>query len=280
MTENADQRDFWTDIVGEKWVRNQGTMDALMQPVLDGVLARAGLATGQAVLDVGCGTGASCLAAAAAVGPDGMVLGADISPTLLTLARSRTADHPNITLIEADAALHGFEPAHFDHLISRFGVMFFADPVAAFSNMAAALKPGGQVTFASWGQIQENPYFTDAAQAARETLGPMPKADPDLPGPFAFRDPERVIGILTGAGLTEADADVVPLHLTPPGTLADFAEQAMAIGPVEATIREYGPDAAGLAKVKDTLQATFARYDTEDGLRIPAEIVFYTARAA
>jgi SAM-dependent methyltransferase len=253
-------------------------LDQLLQPVLDAVLARAGIEPGAHVLDIGCGTGASCLAAAERT-PGGAVLGADISPTLLSLARERCAAHPAISLIEADAATHGFAPAAFDHLISRFGVMFFADPTAAFANMARALKPGARVSFASWGQIPANPYFTHAAQAARDALGPMPKSDPDAPGPFAFRDPDRVLAILGAAGLHDAQADVLQLHLTPTGTLDDYVTQACAIGPAEATIREYQPDDAGLAALRAALHRAFAPFDTPDGLRIPAEIVIYTASA-
>src|SRR6056297_2807169 len=109
--DNSDQREFWTETAGAKWVANQPDMDALMQPVLDGVLARAAIAPGNAVLDIGCGTGASCLAASRAAGPEGSVTGVDISPTLLELGRRRCAHLPNVTLMEADAGAHDFTPA-------------------------------------------------------------------------------------------------------------------------------------------------------------------------
>lgn len=277
MSDNAEQRDFWTDQVGDKWVAHQVAMDALLQPVLDGVLQRADLRAGDYVIDIGCGTGSSCLQAAHAVGPGGTVLGADISPTLLRLARSRTAETPNITLVEADAARHPFDPRSADHLISRFGVMFFANPVAAFAHMAKGVKPGGKVSFACWGQIPNNPYFTEPAAAARAVLGPVPKPDPDAPGPFAFRDPDRVLGILRDAGYANPKVDVVALALTPAGDATDFADQVMAIGPVEAAIRHHEAKPAQIERVRDEVLDRVRAFETPQGVRVPAEINFFTA---
>ncbi|WP_050928373.1 class I SAM-dependent methyltransferase [Aestuariivita boseongensis] len=276
--DNRDQKDFWTDIAGPKWVEQQQAMDALMQPVLDSVIARAGLGTGAHVLDIGCGTGASLLAAGEAVGPEGHVLGADISARLLDLARTRTADHPQIAVMEADAATHAFPLAAFDHLISRFGVMFFERSEAAFQNMARALTPGATLSFAAWGDIPANPFFTHAAQAARDVLGPMPKSDPDLPGPFAFRDPARITGVLDAAGFSNITVDVQDIHLRPAGTLSDLATQMMAIGPAEAALKHFEADEAQHAAVHASLMAVFADFQTDTGLAIPARINFATAR--
>ena len=275
---NRDQKDFWTDIAGPKWVDHQQTMDALMQPVLDGVIARANLTPGARVLDIGCGTGASLLAAGEIVGPEGHVLGADISARLLDLAETRTANHPQIAVMEADAATYAFTPATFDNLISRFGVMFFENSEAAFENMARALKPGATLSFAAWGEIPANPFFTLAAQAAREVLGPMPKSDPDLPGPFAFRDPNRISAILGAAGLSDISIDVQDIHLTPAGALADFATQMMAIGPAESALKHFEADEDQHAAVHATLMKVFAEFETNAGLAIPARINFATAR--
>ena len=133
--DNSDQAEFWTTSAGQKWVEQQEMLDAFMQPVLDGVLNRAALRLGQQVLDIGCGTGASTLQAADHVGGDGFVFGADISPTMLAHARTRAATVWNVAFQIADASEYAFDTAAYDHLISRFGVMFFADPVASFQNM-------------------------------------------------------------------------------------------------------------------------------------------------
>ncbi len=277
MTDNSEQRDYWTDAAGPKWLRHQADLDALMQPVLDGVLSRANLQTGARVLDIGCGAGNSTVQAADAVGPEGHATGADISETLLGRARDLGQGRDNIEFILADAASHEFAPQSFDNLISRFGVMFFADPEAAFSNMAKALKSGSIVTFAAWGQIPENPFFTYPAQAARAVLGATPKSDPDAPGPFAFRDPARVEAILSAAGLAEIGCDTQTVHLTPQGGIADFAELCLGIGPASMAITHFEADAAQIAALRDMVIDVFAPFDGPEGLRIPAQINFFTA---
>ena len=277
---NDDQREFWNARAGAKWCDHQEALDALMQPVLDGVLRRADIVEGQVVLDIGCGAGASSMQVADIVGPQGHVLGLDISETLLERAGLRAGDRGNLSFEAADAMTHPFDTGSFHHLISRFGVMFFSDPQAAFANMARALVPGGAVTFAAWGQIANNPFFTDAAAAARSVLGSPPKTDPDAPGPFAFRDPLPVIDMLGRAGLVDAACDTQVLNLTPRGTLDEFGALLMDIGPVAGAVAHFQATPAQQAEVRQALVAAFAQYETDRGLRLPAEINFFTARAA
>lgn len=279
VVDNRDQQEFWTDIAGPKWVAHQHAMDACLQPVLDGVLARADLSAGRRVLDIGCGTGASVLQAADRVGDTGHVMGADISTRLLQTARTRAEGRHNVSFIEADAASHMFASQAQDRLISRFGVMFFADPTAAFSNIIKGLKSGAHVSMAAWGQVQKNPYFTLAAQAARDVLGPMPKPDLDAPGPFAFRDPDRVHTILTDAGFTDVDIDVVDVDLAPMGTLEDFSTLVCSIGPAEAALKHFEANAAQTDAVVKGIHALYAPLVTPQGLRIPSEMNFITAKA-
>ncbi|WP_299961993.1 class I SAM-dependent methyltransferase [uncultured Roseobacter sp.] len=276
--DNSDQAEFWTEAGGAKWVAQQQALDTFMAPVLEAVLTRADLRPGQRVLDIGCGTGASSLRAAEAVGASGSVLGLDISPTMLARARMRGEGQPNLAFLQADAAEHRFEPGAFDALISRFGVMFFADPVTAFGNIRKALAPGAPLTFAAWGRIEANPWFTTAAQAAKARLGAPPAVDPDAPGPFAFRDPARISALLTKAGFTDVDIEVAALQLTPPGTPEEVARMATSIGPAARTLDHFGGDAADLEAIAAGIQQAFRAFETDEGVRVPAEINFTRAR--
>lgn len=274
--DNSDQVDFWSSNAGPKWVRRQASLDPLMQPVLDEVLARADLQPGQRVLDIGCGSGAASLAAADAVGTGGHVLGVDVSAPLLDLARQRAAALPHVDFHHGDAADLQLDH-HADRLISRFGVMFFADPVASFTHMAKQLKPGARLSFAAWGQIPENPFFTLPARAARASLGSMPKSDPDAPGPFAFRDPERVQQILDHAGWNEITCDVVELNLTPAGGPDDLAEQMCDIGPAGGAVTHFEATPEQIADLRQTIAEGLQPYANNGAFLLPAQINFVTA---
>ena len=279
MSDNSDQAEFWSSDAGRTWVAEQTSMDAVLQPVLDGVLTRADLQAGQSVLDIGCGTGISSIEAAVRVGTSGLVLGADISPTMLESATARARDLSNVQFLKADAAAHTFEQGAFDCLISRFGVMFFSDPVGAFHNIALGLKPGARLTMATWGQIPNNPWFTLPAQAAKAVVGAPPAVDPDEPGPFAFRDAGRVCDLLRAAGLEEVAVEIAHIELTPPGTIAVAAAIATKVGPASRTFAYFESADADRQAVEKALRDAFKPYETADGVRIPAEINYFTARA-
>lgn len=274
---NTDQRDFWTDQAGPTWVAEMAAMDHLLAPVLDQVLALANLHSGARVLDIGCGGGTSTLAAGARVGPAGHVTGLDISATLLDVAAQRAKGSPQVKYLQADAQTYAFDAGQTDCMISRFGVMFFEDPNAAFFNMAQALRPGGQMVFACWGLIPNNPYFTMPAQIAKQMLGPVPKTDPDGPGPFAFREVERVKAILQHAGMEKIFAQSVDLMLLAQGDVATTVDLLCQIGPAQRSIAHHQPDGARLAAFKDALGDGLAQFQTPDGLAIPASINFFTA---
>lgn len=278
-TANAAQERFWDVDAGPTWVHNMRAMDVCLAPVLSLVLDKAALRAGEKVLDIGCGAGTSSFAAADAVGPTGSVLGADISKTLLAEARSRAGAN-NTQFVYADAQTYGFAPASFDVMISRFGVMFFDDPVTAFRNMAAALRPHGRTIFATWGAIPANPYFMLPARVAKAYLGPTPKSDPDAPGPFAFRDPHKVCKILADAGFAHPLCDVVTTTLTPSGGAAGFAELAMQIGPAPGALSYFDATQAQhdtlKAKIADAAQVFVKAGD----MQLPAEINVFSAQAS
>jgi SAM-dependent methyltransferase len=247
--------------------------------VTDLLLAEAAPAPGEAVIDIGCGAGATTLAFAAAVGPAGRVLGVDISGQLLARAaeRAAAAGLGRIGWLHADAQA-GPLPDGFDVAVSRFGMMFFDDPVAAFARIGATLRPGGRLVFAAWGPAEANPWFGEAFRAALRRLGPAPPTAPDAPGPLAFADRARVLGLLRDAGLADcaAEARQVGLHL--PGGLAAALDLAGDVGPAKRLLRERGGTAADRAAIADELAARLARYVTADGIRIPAEVNLFRAR--
>lgn len=276
---NADQKEFWTTQAGHKWVALQRDMDHLLQPVLDLVLTRAALNVGARVLDIGSGTGASVVAAAQRVGPSGHVTGLDISDTMLGLAATRLRDLGHTECLKADAQTHAFEPNSYDAMISRFGVMFFDDSTAAFANIARALTPGAPLTFAAWGPAPQNPYFMEAAGAARDVFGPMDKVDRTLPGPFAFEDSARIVPMLTRAGLADVACAEHHIHLTPDGGLRAVAELLCQIGPADTALRLFEATSEQRAQLIDALMVRFAAFDGPDGVQIPALINLYTARS-
>jgi SAM-dependent methyltransferase len=272
---NAEQEEFWDRQAGPKWVRRAAEMDALLAPVLRLLLDEARLRDGESVLDVGCGNGTSTFEAAGLVGKAGHATGADISGSLLKLARDRAARAGirNVDFLLADAETQDFPKRSFDVMISRFGVMFFDDSVAAFRNIARALRPGGRIVFAAWGQIGANPYFTLPAAVSRAHFGGAPpKGDPDGPGPFAFREPERILDILRGAGLAEVRVDVRQVELTPTGGPEDMAQLCEEIGPVAGAFEHFNATDADRRAVRDGIASALRDYERAGALRVPAEI--------
>src|SRR5215472_2223386 len=152
---NTAQREYWNTVAGPRWVGLEGFVERRVHAVNELLLRHSGVKTGEGVLEIGCGTGAFTAPLAERVGANGAVVGADISSAMLAGARKRLAEAGlrNVSLIEADAQTHKFEPGRYDLITSRFGVMFFADPAAAFSNLIAAARPGGRLCFACWGAL-------------------------------------------------------------------------------------------------------------------------------
>ncbi|MEL7091011.1 MAG: methyltransferase domain-containing protein [Pseudomonadota bacterium] len=275
---NLDQQEFWTRSAGPTWVSHQAEMDALLTPVLDLTMEAAALQPGERVLDIGCGTGHSTEVVAAAVGTSGHVSGLDISETMLALATDRTASLPQVSLLCADAQTHALPPHSFDVLFSRFGVMFFEDTTAAFANLWSALAPGGRMALAAWGPVADNPWFMDPAHAARQVLGPSPKVDRTLPGPFAFENPDRILPQLTAAGISDPTVSTHDILLTPRGSVPEVARLCCQIGPADSALSYHNGDDAARIAVAGAVAGRMAKYDTTDGVRVPARIHIYSAR--
>ncbi|MCL6282169.1 methyltransferase domain-containing protein [Ruegeria sp. 2012CJ41-6] len=278
---NADQLEYWsTSPSGVKWLTYEDHLDAAMATALDLVLDRAALQPGERVLDIGCGTGASLLAAAGKVGPAGAVLGLDISTPFLDRAQSR-ADHAgmrNIAVRQADAQVALFDGPPWDVLISRFGVMFFTDPQAAFANLALALRPGGRMCFAAWGGVSDNPWFRLPFEAATRRLGTAPASDPDAPGPMGFQNAGRVTALMQAAGLDAVTCDAVDLLMTPLGTAEEVADLCLRVGPASRVMTHFEGTQADAQAIREDLIARLQPFATPAGLRIPARINLFEAR--
>ena len=275
---NADQIEYWNGSAGLTWARMQARMDIALTPVTAALLSTAAPQQGENILDIGCGSGETTLALAAAVGEEGSVLGLDISEPLLERARARAAELlSEADFLVADAATFNDE-AGFDLLVSRFGIMFFADPVAAFANLHALAAPTGRLCFACWQAPAQNLWATLPGQAVAALLPPAAPADPLAPGPFAFADPERVRTILTAAGWH--DIDFQPHAFTMvigegDDPIASAVHFTLRIGPAAKSVREAGPDIEIAARA--ALAAALAPHAAADHLGLPAAVWLVTA---
>ncbi|WP_170368463.1 class I SAM-dependent methyltransferase [Ruegeria arenilitoris] len=281
QTANEDQAEYWGNSEsGTKWLTFEDKLDHMLAPVLDLVLDQAELEPGMRVLDIGCGTGASTIAAAQRVGPQGHVLGGDISEPFLSRARERalSAGVENVDFQCVDAQVARFPEGAFDAAISRFGVMFFQDSVAAFANIAKALAPGGQMTFAAWGPLADNPWFRIPHMAATSHLGHPPKYGRYAPGPLAFHDIDHVTGMMATAGLDDIFANPVSLRLPGLGSVEATAELCTRVGPAARVIAHFEGDEADERKIQSAVAQEFSSFQTADGFGIPAVINVFQAR--
>ncbi len=272
---NAAQIDYWNATAGPVWVRMQAQLDRQIAGI--GLRAMGVLAPrrGECILDVGCGCGQTSLQLAERVGPEGAVTGVDISAPMLDVARGRPVpeDSARPSFRQADAQSADLGAATYDAAFSRFGVMFFADPAAAFGNIRTSLKPGGRLTFVCWAPFADNPWMTTPLMAAASLLPPMPPIDPTAPGPFAFADPDRVRGILADGGFKGVSIDLFE-SLIGGGDLGTAVALALQVGPLGAALREN----SGLAdKVTDAVREALARYVTPDGVRMPSAVWIVSA---
>jgi SAM-dependent methyltransferase len=269
---NEEQAKYWNSAAGEVWVQEQARLDVELDPL--GRAARAALdpRPGEQILDVGCGAGQTTLQLASAVGPTGRVVGVDISAPLLAAAARR--DLPaHVSFVRADAQTHAFED-RFDGVYSRFGILFFDDPVAAFANLRAALKPQGRLAFVCWRSFEENPLMAAPMAAAAKHLPPLPPPDPNAPGPFAFANRSRVTGILEAAGF--GTVAVTPHdELIGGNDRAATLEIALKMGPLGRILREQPEHRANVA---DAVGAAMEPFIVDGIARIPSATWIVTAR--
>lgn len=254
---------YWNDAGGNAWVEHQGLLDRINQPVGDIVAGRADPGAGARVLDIGCGAGATTLDMARRVGPDGRAVGVDVSDALLELARQRARAEAigNVEFVRADAATHDFSGPVFDAAISRYGVMFFEDPDAAFANLRRALRPDGGLTFACWRSAAENPLTLIPLEAAAPFLPESPRAPADAPGRFAFADADRVRGILDRSGWRQVAIE--PLDVATPVSLDELLTLSLKLGQLGTLLPRQ--DESVRKRVAEAVAARLASH-VEDGV--------------
>jgi SAM-dependent methyltransferase len=271
------QRAYWNSEATRRWVTEQARIDRLFAGVTEAALAAAAPRPGESVLDIGCGTGTTLLRLAEAVGSGGRVLGIDISEQQLALARQRiaAAGATQAQVVLDDAAAHDFPPASFDLAFTRFGVMFFADPVAAFGNLRRAMKPGRRLTLAVFRPGPENPWATASTAAIRHLVTPPAPLGPEEPGQFSWGDPARVRRILDGAGFREVVLTPLDLPITLGADAAEAAEFAMFIGQ-GARLLHGVPDTTREA-ARAAFEAFFKPHEGPGGVSLPAGLWLVSA---
>jgi len=256
-----DMSAYW-DRAGKVWVEQQALLDRLYAPIAKAVVDRADLRAGERVLDVGCGAGATTFEAAWRVGPQGRAVGADISGALVELARRRAGEAglEGVDFVLADAQTHAFDPP-FDAVVSRFGVMFFPDPVAAFANLRRAVTPGGRLVFASWRGPEDNALSLVPLQAAAPFLPAVPAFEKDAPGRFGLADPDRTRTILETAGWRDVRID--RLDDPTPVSFDELLTMSLRVGPLNPALANQ--DETVREKVREAVTRALEPY-VKDGV--------------
>jgi SAM-dependent methyltransferase len=275
--ENTAQIEHWNGPAGETWVKLQARLDAQLAPLGRMAMDLAAIRPGEAILDVGCGTGATTLELSDRAGPNGKVFAVDVSRPMLALARQRlgAANLAQTRFEEGDAQTYGFVPGGFDLVFSRFGVMFFADPVAAFGNLRSALGRQGRLVFVCWRPAGENPWVAVPMAAAFQHIARPAPPEPGTPGEFAFADRERVRGVLAAAGFGEIT--IAPRDMLIGGaSLEVTVDTTLAMGPVAAALRETEPEKLQL--VEDAVRHALAPFEGPSGVRMGAAVWIVEAR--
>ena len=273
---NAEMAGAWNGEEGEDWAARADRFDAASAAFDASLLEAAGIGAADRVLDVGCGAGTSTRAAARAA-PDGHVTGIDLSAPLLAEARRRSAAAglTNTTFLQGDAQVHPFEPASFDVAVSRFGAMFFGDPVAAFTNLALALRPGGRLAMLSWQPLARNEWLL----VLRRVLAagrPLPEPPGDAPGPFGLSDAGHVRRVLAAAGFGSVRLAEVPGVARLGADAEDAFEFVSGLGLTRGLLG--GLDDGARRAALDDLRAVLAEHATPDGVLFGATAWLVTAR--
>lgn len=275
QTEGA-QKALWNGSAGRAWVTAQELLDQMFKPFEDLLVDMLGTAAGLRVLDVGCGTGRTTLAAAQQLGMRGHCIGVDVSAPMIAVAQARAKrEDSTARFICADAQTVAFEPASFDRIMSRFGVMFFDDPVSAFANLRRAARDGAELRCIAWRSAVDNPFMTTAERAAAPLLPDLPARRPDAPGQFSFADRHRVSAILEESGWAKIDIRPINIDCTlPEQELVGYFSR---LGPVGMILQEM--DERTRMQVIESVRTAFDPYVHGAEVRYTAACWMISARA-
>ncbi|QWG16351.1 class I SAM-dependent methyltransferase [Bradyrhizobium sediminis] len=277
--QNADQIAYWNGPAGQRWTDRQAGQDIVLAPVSEILIDRAKVRAGERIIDVGCGCGAITIALAQRTGPTGHVLGIDISAPMLARARQIAPPDLPVDFVLADATVYPFDPASFDLLVSRFGVMFFAEPALSFANMRKALRPSGRLAFACWREPRHNPWMMAPLQAVYKHVPKLPQQGPEDPGPFAFASEQRVTRILSEAGFSDIAMEPCNLSLDIAiGRGLDAAvDSALEIGPSNRALE--GQPAEVRTAAKQSIREALAPFVQGQTVPLGGSIWIVTASA-
>jgi SAM-dependent methyltransferase len=275
MNENPAASD-WADARGEKWRDQLSGMEAMLAPVDEPLIKALRLDAPYRIADIGCGGGGTTIEILRQAPAGSVVCGFDISPALIDTARARArSDERDIAFAVVDVATAPAPEKSYDRLVSRFGVMFYDDPPAAFGNLVRWLAPGGRFAFAVWGPQAENPWMTSMREVVAEIIN-APPPDPEAPGPFRYAVADKLITLLNQAGFGDLDARDWRGALAIGGGLpaAEAANFALASSSVGELLDEAGAEA--LDEARRSLTARFSHHQKDGVVRMDACVHIFT----
>jgi len=270
--------DYWKEDGGDAWVEDIEKLEANLNPLSKEFMHRLNVNEMARILDIGCGGGITSIELANLVGAGGHVTGVDISPQILNIAKQRGKDISNLEFKLADAGTHDLGELIFDLIISRFGVMFFSEPIKAFNNIRRYMKEDGQFIFMCWKTFEENPWMAEPTVAIMESFPPAiipdEKPDPEAPGPFSLGKKERINFVLSNAGFNSISIDSLEMEISM-GNMTDAVDTLTKIGPAAKVIKNLEDEEKGRAV--EILKKVLSKYETGESVIAPAACWIVTA---
>lgn len=277
--ENQEQGAHWNSSMGRAWANNDTRMNAQLQIITNDLYKEIKIQKGSNVLDIGCGSGALLPFLSEKVGNSGLVHGVDISNPLLELAKKYHCAKENITFLNADAQSYNFKSLNYDNVVSRFGVMFFEDPMAAFKNIRSSMKNNGKLNFVCWSKLEDNDFFVMPLKIVLRHLNkPLPTPS-KLPGPLSFSDPDHTEHILKSSGFKSVAIKTVKTKMINYDTIENQIQLFNKIGLAARIKKEASFDNLISAKIDNELISELKRKTTSNGTTLKAVVHYVSAKA-